>query len=134
MKKLVFAFVFMLAAQFTFAQDAAFKADVKKMMELTGATAQMDMAKKQVMAMVPADKQADFTKEFEKSLEPVLESQTNFYMKEFTHQEIKDLIKFYQSPLGRKLAEKSTKLAEENIQTMQEWSMELQGIMMKYMQ
>ncbi len=134
MKKLFFAFVFILAAQLSFAQDDAYKADVKKMMELTGSTAQMEMAKKQVMAMIPADKQADFSKEFEKSLEPILKKQQEFYMKEFTHAEIKELIKFYESPLGKKLAEKNTKLAEQNIQTMQEWSMELQGIMMKYMQ
>ena len=134
MKKLFFAFVFILAAQLTFAQDDAYKADVKKMMELTGSTAQMEMAKKQVMAMIPADKQEAFSKEFEASLKPVLEEQQKFYMTEFTHAEIKELIKFYSSPLGKKLAEKNTKLAEQNIQTMQEWSMELQGIMMKYMQ
>ncbi|KAF2514139.1 DUF2059 domain-containing protein [Flavobacterium salilacus subsp. salilacus] len=134
MKKLFFAFVFILVAQLGFAQDAAYKADVKKMMELTGSTAQMDMAKKQVIAMIPADKQEAFSKEFEDSLKPVLESQQKFYMTEFTHAEIKDLIKFYESPLGKKLAEKNTKLAEQNMQTMQEWSMELQGIMMKYMQ
>lgn len=134
MKKLVFTLVFIFVAQFTFAQDDALKADTKKMMELMGTTAQMDMAKEQVMAMVPADKHADFNKEFEESLKPLLDAQANFYMKEFTHKEIKELIKFYESPLGKKLAEKSTKLAKENIQNTQEWSMELQGIIMKYMQ
>ncbi|MBE98353.1 MAG: hypothetical protein CMP77_00045 [Flavobacterium sp.] len=134
MKKLLLIAAFILTTSVGFAQSDAFKADVKKLMELSGSTDQMDMAKKQVIAMIPADKQAAFSKDFEESLKPVIEKQQKFYLTEFTHDEIKQIIKFYESPVGKKFAEKNTKLAEANIQTMQEWSMELQGLTMKYMQ
>ncbi|AXG74274.1 DUF2059 domain-containing protein [Flavobacterium arcticum] len=132
MKKLFFAFAFILIAQLGFAQDAAFKADVKKLLDLSGATGQMDVAKKQVISMVPADKQEAFTKEFEASLQPVLEIQQNFYLTEFTHDEVKQIIKFYESPAGKKMAQKAAKLTEVTMPIIQEWSMELQGIIMKY--
>lgn len=132
MKKLLIAFVVILTTQFGFAQDAAFKADVKKLIELTGANAQIEVAKKQVIAMIPADKHAQFTKEFEASLKPVMEVQEKFYLTEYTHDEVKQIIKYYESPIGKKVAEKSAKLTELTMPAIQEWSMELQGIIMKY--
>ena len=134
MKKLLLIVAFVLTANAGFAQTDAFKADVKKFMELAGSTAQMEMAKKQVMSMIPADKQEAFSKEFEASLKPILEKQQKFYLTEMTHDEIKAAIKFYESPVGKKIAEKSVKLNEQMIPEIQSWSMELQGIMMKYMQ
>lgn len=134
MKKLVFAVAFILTANFGMAQDAAFKNDVKKLLELSGASAQMDVAKKQVIAMIPAEKQEAFLKEFEESLKPVVAVQENFYLNEFTHDDVKQMIKYYETPVGKKLAQKSVKLTEANMAVLQEWTMELQGIMMKYMQ
>lgn len=135
MKKLLFAVLFMLAAQVGMAQASdAFKADVKKLLEISGSNAQMDAAKKQILAMIPTDKQAEFTKEFEKSLQPIYQAQQDFYLKEFTHDDIKQIVKYYESPIGKKMVEKS-KVLNENLTTItQEWTMELQGLLMKYQQ
>lgn len=37
----------------------------------------------------------------------------NIYEKHFTHEEIKDLIKFYESPTGKKILEKSPEITKE---------------------
>lgn len=132
MKKMLFAVAFILTAHLGMAQDAAFKSDVDRLLDLSGSTAQMDVAKKQVIAMVPADKQAEFSKEFEASLKPVIQVQKDFYLKEFTHEEVKQIIKFYESPVGKKLAQKTSKLTEATMPAIQSWSMELQSIIMKY--
>lgn len=129
---MLFAVAFILTAHLGMAQDAAFKSDVEKLLDLSGSTAQMDVAKKQVIAMVPADKQAEFSKEFEASLKPVIQVQKDFYLNEFTHEEIKQIIKFYESPVGKKLAQKTSKLTESTMPAIQSWSMELQSIIMKY--
>lgn len=42
----------------------------------------------------------------------------NIYEKYFTHEEIKDLIKFYKSPTGKKLLEKSPEITKELINSM----------------
>lgn len=134
MKKLLIAVAFLLVANLGMAQDAAFKADVEKLIQLAGANAQMDIAKKQVVAMVPADKKEAFSKEFDAIIKPVREKQVAFYLKEFTADEVKQLIKFYESPLGKKMSEKAVKQAETSIADSQEIGMEIQGLMMKYMQ
>ena len=132
MKKLLLAVAFILMANVTFAQSDAFKADVKTLLEVSGGMTQIEVAKKQVIGMIPADKQEEFSKEFEASLKPIIEAQENFYLTEFTHEEVKELIKFYQSPVGKKLADKLPKLTESTMPVIQQWSMSLQGIIMKY--
>lgn len=134
MKKLLFAVTFLFVANFAMAQDAAFKTDVQKLIQLAGANSQMDIAKKQVVDMVPAAKREAFGKEFDAIIQPVREKQVAFYLKEFTHDEVKQLIKFYESPLGKKMSEKAVKQAETSMLDSQEIGMEIQGLMMKYMQ
>lgn len=132
MKKLLFVVAFAFAANFATAQDA--KSDVKKMMLLTGSNSQMEMAKKQVSGMIPADKKEAFLKEFDEVMKPFQEKQEKFYQTEFTADEIKQLIKFYESPLGKKYTEKNVKLSEQNMAASQEMMMQMQELMSKYMQ
>jgi len=134
MKKLLFVVAFIMAANLGMAQDAAFKADVEKFIQLAGANAQLDIAKKQVVAMVPADKKDAFSKDFDAILKPIRDKQIAFYLKEFTHDEVKQLVKFYESPLGKKMSEKAVKQAETSVADSQELGMEIQGLMSKYMQ
>lgn len=42
----------------------------------------------------------------------------NIYDKHFTHEEIKDLIKFYESPTGKKILEKSPEITKELMNSM----------------
>lgn len=132
MKKILFVVAFVCAANFVSAQDA--KADVKKLIQLTGASAQMDMAKKQVSGMIPADKKEAFLKDFDALMKPFQDKQEQFYLKEFTGDEIKQIIKFYESPLGKKFTDKNVKLAEQNMADTQEMMGKMQELMMKYMQ
>lgn len=134
MKKLVVTFAFVLATQIGFAQDAAFKSDVKKVIEMTGATAQIDVAKKQILAMIPEAKQAAFLKDFEATMPSYFDKIADVYMKEYTHADIKEMIKFYESPIGKKITAKAGVLTEKTMEAGQAWGTELQAIMMKYMQ
>lgn len=133
MKKFVVAFAFVLASQVGFAQDA-FKADVKKYIELSGANSQVDVAKNQVLSMIPEAKQAAFLKEFEATLPSYFDKITEVYMQEFTHEDIKKFNEFYQSPAGKKLSSKAGVITEKAMAAGQEWGGQLQGILMKYMQ
>ena len=58
--------------------------------------------------------------ELNKKLMPV-------YQKCFSADEIKQLIAFYQSPLGKKLTEGITKVSKESMQIAQAWGMLLGG-------
>lgn len=134
MKKIILALAFVLTTQFVAAQDAAFKADVMKVIKSSGATAQMDVAKKQIMAMVPEAKHAEFSKDFDASMPALYDKLAVIYMKEYTHAEVKEMIKFYESPVGKKIAEKAGILFEQSMLAGQEWGAGLQELMMKYME
>lgn len=134
MKKLILALAFVLTTQFAVAQDAAFKADVMKVIKMTGSDAQMALAKKQIIGMIPAEKQADFTKEFEATMPAFYDKMATVYMKEYTHAEVKEMIKFYESPVGLKITQKSGTMTEQTMLAAQEWGSGLQEMIMKYMQ
>lgn len=133
MKKVVLVFAFALVCQLGFSQEA-FKADVMKVIEMSGSNATMDAAKKQVLAMIPSDKQAEFTKEFDVIIKSISEQQAKNFMEVYTHDDIKAMIKFYESPVGKKMQEKAPILAEKAMAMQQANMMEIQGLMMKYMQ
>ena len=133
MKKLLLTLVLVLAGATAFAQDA-FKQDALKYIQLTEQRQIFELLTKDIVSQLPAEKQADFKKELDASMDGLMDKMAEMYMQEFTHDEIKQFIKFYESPAGKKLAGKTTVLYEKGQQIGQEWGMGLQSIMMKYMQ
>ncbi|MEW5676986.1 DUF2059 domain-containing protein [Flavobacterium enshiense] len=135
MKKLILAFAFLLVANFGMAQAKdAFKADILKMIQLTGSAGQMKMAKDQILKMIPQEKHAAFLVEFEASLPSLYDKMAEVMKTEYTHDDVKAILKFYETPVGKKMTEKAGVIAEKNMAASQEWAMGLQGMMMKYMQ
>ena len=130
MKKILVTLVIVFVTQFATAQDA-FKADVLK---ASGSAAQMEIAKEQVMNNIPESKRADFSKDFDASLPSLYDKMAKVYMEIYTHDDIKKMLEFYNSPVGKKIAEKASELTKKNMAASQEWGMELQSMMMKYMQ
>lgn len=133
MKKLIFTIAIILASQLGMAQDA-FKEDVIKVLKASGSGAQMELAKEEVMGSIPEDKRADFSKDFDASLPSLYDKMAKIYMETFTHDEVKQMLKFYDSPVGKKISEKAGELTKKNMTAAQDWGTELQSIMMKYMQ
>lgn len=134
MKNLFITIAFLFVANFAMAQDAAFKADVLKVIEKSGAAAPMQMAKEQVMENIPLAKRADFSKDFDASLPSFYEKIAKIYMELYTHEEVKQMMAFYESPVGKKIASSMGEITKQSTAAGQEWGMELQTIMMKYME
>lgn len=133
MKKVLFAFALLFTAQITFAQDA-FKQDIVKYLNLSGQRATFEMMLKDLPKQVPAEKQADFKKELDTAIDDLMNKMADIYVTEFTHDDIKAAIKFYESPAGKKFTSKTELLYEKGNAIGQEWGMGIQSIMMKYMQ
>ena len=135
MKKIVLTFAFVLAAQIGMAQtNEAFKKDVLKVIDVTGSAGQMKLVKDQIIKMIPKEKQAAFLVEFEATLPSLYDKIANVYMQEYTHEDIKQILKFYETPIGKKMTEKAGVIAEKNMTASQEGGSSLQGMMMKYRQ
>lgn len=133
MKKFILSVVVLLVTQLTIAQDA-FKADVIKVIKASGSAAQMEAAKDQIKAMIPEAKFEEFSKDFDSTLPSLYEAMAKNYMDTYTHDDIKAMLKFYESPVGKKISEKAKDMLKKNMEAGQEWGMELQGMMMKYME
>lgn len=133
MKRIIFLFALVLTAQISMAQDEAFKKDVMKLMEISGSNAQVDVAKNQILKMIPLEKQDAFIVEFNASLPALMDKIANIYMEIYTKEDVKGMIKFYESPVGKKMSSKAGELAEKSQAAGQEWGASLQPMLMKYM-
>lgn len=134
MKKIILTLVFALATFNVFAQDEALKKDVLKVIELSGSGGQMAAAKKQLLGMIPKEKQAAFSVEFDALIPKTYEASAKIYMEQFTKDDIKAMLAFYESPVGKKITEKSELIATKALEGMAALQGEIQALMMKYMQ
>ena len=135
MKKLFVTIALLLIANVSFAQqNAAFKADVLRYLEVSGQSAAIKSLSKQIATQIPEAKQAAFLVEFDASIKDFLSKTADVYMTEFTPEDMKQILKFYDSPVGKKLTSKSELLLEKGKTVGEEWGKSLQPMMMKYSQ
>jgi hypothetical protein len=149
MKKLILTFGIVLVSQFGFAQtnaakpateiaaapvDEAFKKDVLRVVERSGASGQLAAAKKQILGMIPEEKHAAFLVEFDALAGKAVDSTVKTYMEEYTKEDVKAMLAFYDSPVGKKMADKAEVIASKSQEEMMALQGEMQALVMKYMQ
>jgi len=100
--------------------------DVRKLMELTGSKKlgeqvlnQMFLQLKNQLPKVPEKFWQDLRQSL--NINEMLEAMVPVHAKYFTHEEVKELIRFYDSPVGRKLTEVTAKISEESMVEGQKW-------------
>lgn len=139
--KLFFVSALLLIGSTVFAQTDPFEADIMKMQQLNGSQGTTDAMFGQIVAQFKASK-PDVTDakwaalkkdvydvevaELNKQLIPV-------YKKHFTQEEVKAIIAFYETPAGKKLAEKTPMVTMESMQLSQAWAMSLMGKIQAYL-
>jgi hypothetical protein len=135
MKKFLTLLALVTITHFGFAQDSsAFKADIIRFLEISGATEPIRGIGEQIKMMIPEDRHEEFTKDFESTLPSLFSKIADIYMAEFTHDEIKQILAFYDSDLGKKVASKTGELMEKASVAGEQWGLDLQMIMSKYME
>ncbi|SFJ61551.1 DUF2059 domain-containing protein [Myroides guanonis] len=132
MKKVLITLTLALFVQVGFAQDT-FKEDVKKYFSYSGQSAGLEIVKNDLSSNVPAEKKVAFEKELDVSLNNLIESLADLYMSEFTHEEIKQINAFYETPVGKKLSSKNEFLLNKGQEISGEWSQGLIELMGRYM-
>jgi len=106
------------------------RADIKRMMEVTGAG---ELGIQVMNQMIAAFKQGNmdipdkFWENFMAEVDPneLIEMSIPSYEKRFTHDEIKQLLEFYETPLGKKLIETQPAIVQECMLAGQEWGQKL---------
>ncbi|GAA3588218.1 hypothetical protein GCM10022396_01790 [Flavivirga amylovorans] len=113
-------------------ENTEFKNVTIEFIKLTGAGAAFESAIGQIGAGVSEANKEAYTNEANKTLEPLYVKMADIYMAEFTIDEIKELVAFYKTELGKKLSEKQLGLTQKAMMFGQSWGMEVQGIAQKY--
>lgn len=134
MKKvlLVCAFVLAISTQLQAQDNSEFKKETVEFLKLTGAGEAFESAIEQIGAMVSEANKEVFTKEARGTLTGLYDKMAELYMAEFTQDEIKELVAFYNTDLGKKLATKQLGLTQKAMMFGQSWGMEVQSIAQKY--
>ncbi|WP_026754307.1 DUF2059 domain-containing protein [Sediminibacter sp. Hel_I_10] len=133
MKKLLFAAVFLFIISSIQAQEnSEFKQQTIEFIKLTGTSDAFDSAISQIGMAVPAEKKEAYKKEANATLDDLYGKIADLYMKEFTKEDIAELVKFYKTDLGKKLASKQTTLTQSAMMVGQTWGMQVQQIAQKY--
>ncbi|NMH89299.1 DUF2059 domain-containing protein [Flavivirga algicola] len=132
MKKILLVCLFMLTITVKAQDNTEFKNVTVEFIKLTGAGAAFESAIAQIGSGVSETNKEAYTKEANGTLDALYTKIANLYMAEFTQDEIEALVAFYNTDLGKKLAEKQLDLTQKAMMFGQSWGMEVQGIAQKY--
>ncbi|OBX21854.1 MULTISPECIES: DUF2059 domain-containing protein [Bizionia] len=132
MKTLFSVLVLFLTLSISAQEPTEFKKQTMEFIGLTGATGAFGDAIAQIGAMVPEANKAAFTKEANGTLDKLYGQLAEVYMEEFTQDEIKELVAFYKTDLGKKLASKQSLLTQKGMMLGQSWGMEVGQIAQKH--
>lgn len=132
MKKVILVVVFVFSILIVNAQEKdTYTKDSERLVEIVSESA-FEPVINQFKAMVAKEKQEAFVKEVESTFPELYAAMAKIYMEEFTHAEVKDILAFYDTPTGKKLAGKTGVLTQKGMVAGQAWGMKLQGLLGKY--
>ena len=135
MKKIILLGAFLLAFSAQAQENVAFKSDAIKLMKATGTGASFDGVITQIGTAVGVaqGKNEQYIAEANGTLKGLYEKMADLYITEFTHEEVKELLKFYDSDLGKKMASKQMLITQKSMVLGRNWGMEVQAIAQKHM-
>ncbi|MDO6759769.1 DUF2059 domain-containing protein [Tamlana sp. 2_MG-2023] len=132
MKKILFVCL-LLAMSFTQAQNKdAYKKDTIELIKLTGAGSAFDAGIEQLGAMISGKNKAAYTKDAKAELDKLYDELSDLYMEEFTQEEIKELLAFYNSPIGKKFTSKQLDLTKKGVELGKGFAEKVQRLAQKY--
>ena len=132
MKKIILALALLCAFSISAQETTDYKQKTIEFIKLTGTADAFDNAIAQIGMSVPKEKKEAYKKEAMGTLDGLYDKIADLYMKEFTEDEIAELVAFYKTDLGKKLASKQTSLTQSAMMLGQNWGMEVGQIAQKY--
>lgn len=112
------------------AQDSAFMEDALKLTRYSNDAVEASFG--QLYAMIPAEKLEDFKEELKPVLDNYYTKMAKVSMEFYSHEDVKQLLDFYESDLGQKMLDAQAKLTVRSMEMAQPLSMELMPIVQKY--
>ncbi|SFU57372.1 hypothetical protein SAMN05216480_1085 [Pustulibacterium marinum] len=114
------------------AQEDSYAKTLKTLFDLNGSkesyVAVLDQVAQMYKAQSPSNSEAvdEFINEMKStSIDDLVQMLVPVYKKQLTEDDLKALIKFYQTPIGKKYAEATPAITSESMQVGQQWGMQL---------
>lgn len=126
MKKLLLATMLCLIGVSVFSQNSGKTAQIRKLLELSGSgkigVMMMDNLLPALKGMAP-EAPEEFWIEIQKEVHPedIVELIVPIYDKYYTEEDVRQLIVFYESPVGRKMVEQMPAVMQESMQVGEVW-------------
>ena len=130
MKKIIL-FVLLLVATNSFAQ--ANKADVIKLVELSGEVQEFYNIADEISKQLSVNNRESFKKDMEPLIAKQKKNLIAYYAQNLSQSEVENLIEFYQTPLAKKFMMIKQNYATVLSNKSEDFKSEIQGIIMKYM-
>lgn len=131
MKKIIIALALLLVTGITAQEKTAFEKDTYKFVKNTMKPI-FSATVEQMASMVKSENKDAFIKDVEATYPKLFDVMTKIYMEEFTHKDIKSIIAFYDTSVGKKMVKKQPILQQKGILAGQTWGIQLQKIMSKH--
>lgn len=134
MKKFILLLLFVFAFSTVFSQvTPEYKETLRKYFKATNSDEVFDVTIKQMISSlkktyteIPAKHWDLMEEEFLKSgKEELVDLIAPIYIKYFTKEDLDKIIEFYNTPIGKKLAEKTPAITQESMKVGQKWGMKL---------
>ncbi|MFT7035990.1 MAG: hypothetical protein ACJA2S_004516 [Cyclobacteriaceae bacterium] len=131
--KLFILSILFISSNYSYAQDN-FDKDILRFLEINGSKQTMapmvDQMVKQFRSMnssVPNDFWTLLKLDLTADMTDLMKKMVPIYKKHLTHEEVKGLIEFYESPVGKSFTSKSGLIMQESMQIGQQWGMQIGG-------
>lgn len=144
MKKTILFFLLAFTVHCSFGQtDPQYQRSLKQLLQVSGTEASFTTVVTQMMTVirqnytnVPASVWNDFEQEVLKtSLDDLVEMLVPVYQKHLSQEDLVSLIAFYQTPAGKRYAEKTPMIMQESMQVGQQWGLQIaQRMQQKFME
>ena len=134
MKKFILTALFVLITTLSFSQENnTYRSSLKKLMQISsteetykGALNQIISMFKQQQSNVPQEFWDEFAIEVNKdAFNNLINIMLPIYQKHFTETDLQGVIAFYESPVGKKFAEKTPLVTQESMVAGQAWGREI---------
>ena len=126
MKKILFTSILLLSIIHGYSQDDNYKNLLTEYLNSQGTIETFDSSFAQMVKMFGANLDEEKFKEFKSEMiGGLIDKMVPIYKNHFSESDLKEAILMYQTPIGKKISEKTPIIAQESLQVSMEWGMEI---------
>lgn len=131
LQRVLIILILLLFSNISMAQTELLKADIIKLVNTTFDTENFKIVSDVILYDKNVQIKENLEKDFKKAKEVFYEEFVTYYSSKYTHDEIKQMLTFYETPVGKKIAGDLLLLSTNSFPKDKEWENQLEAIKVK---